>query len=303
MGSGLSSEKLVPIGTVPFHDRNLIDHMMVAGTHIGNERLYQYLNKLARDFGVARMGQVVVGPEQIEVHQTYNFEKAFAPGWTKSYRVALVPVELRFPHFRHENAIVCQLLPDGTTIQCLHFEPNGYEHWQELKVVEDGTIQALQKMCRRQAQKPFQLDYWPITQSCPQFGPQQVHLEAFSKIYDFPGLCVMHCMNTLRQTVEYMSQHPGVFITPNIFVSIVNGLSDTVVKDMLLRTHSLMALGGYRNNQLHPSYLATKRMTARDKQELLRRAGLKSVATGYVEASNGLVASTIDYFMRHVLTF
>lgn len=273
----------VPISSIPFEERNIIDHMMISGTYLGNAHLPAYLKKLSSEEGVRLMDDLILGDE-VRM-PTMDFKAAFAPGWFSTPTVAILPVSLRTSRFAHKNVIICQRLPAGY-VSCLHFEPHGHFDKNDAPWIESQAEWALTRLCG----DSYGLKYTPVAESCPNVGPQRAQAKLLrNDKYGMAGLCVMHCLNMVKYALKYIKANPNVEVTPAVFSYMSQVISDRIMVDLVSRTHSLMVLGSYRNDQLRPEYRSTKRMTPAEKEDMLRQAGmaLTSPMDGYKPASTG----------------
>lgn len=277
MGQGTS----VPISSIPFQERNIIDHMMISGTYLGNAHLPAYLKKLASEEGVRLMDDLIVG-DDVQL-PSMDFKAAFAPGWFSTATVAILPVSLRTSRFAHKNVIICQRLPAGY-VSCLHFEPHG--HFDDAPWVEGQVEWALTQLCGDN----YGLSYIPVAESCPKVGPQRAQAKLLKNgKYGMEGLCVMHCLNMVKNVLKYIKNNPNVEVTPSVFSYMSQVISDRIIADLVQRTHSLMLLGSYRNDQLRSEARLTRRMSPAEKENMLRQAGVRLAAPmdGYKPASTG----------------
>ena len=279
---------------------------------MGNRHLLPYLKKLATEEKAFLMPVVQISAAGFHISsdfgQTKNFQYAFAPGWFETFQTAIIPLLVNGAGWRHANAIVCQIMPGGRAVQCLHFEPHG--HFSDPSVrpwIQRRTEDALTKLCVREdrmqhrqengsffrASWPFQLVYHPVAESCPNVGPQKVETELLKKFH-VDGLCAMHCLNMMKQALSFMTSNPGVAITPLVFRQISKQATEEIVSGLLMRTHSLLMLGGYRNNRIHNKN-TVQRMSDDEKKKFLQAAGVKLSQSAYQQNPRGWIQDLADW--------
>lgn len=229
-----------------------------------------------------------------------TFEYAFSPGWFETHRTAFIPVTIHGQGWAHQNLVLCQLLAGNMAVQCMHFEPHGRcGPMAKTDWIERHTREALGLLCQRKnSSRPLDLLYHPVSQICPRIGSQITQANTFRHMdKDFVlGLCVMHCLNIVKMTLRMMKAKPGVVITPVEFQQIIKSSSESIIPDLLQRTHSLMALGGYRNDRLHDK--AMKRMTNSEKRAFLQKHRVALKPGKYHEARGGMIGDLFDWYDR-----
>ncbi len=129
--------------------------------------------------------------------------------------------------------------------------------------------------------KPLKLDYVPIVDSCPRLGPQHHECKyAYNVGACYEGLCVMHCLNIVKQLAsDIKSIHNW---SPQNIRNLSDRSSKTISHDLIERTKSLMRLGGYRNQNLNTGSQLTRRLNNSKKRELF---GTRFDVSGFEQES------------------